>query len=69
MSLTEWRICHGYTLKDLAALLGITVSMVSQYESGARSPSPKTAKAMIELGIPEDVVVSILRERKRVSDA
>lgn len=55
-ALKEWREKLGLTKTKLAECMGVSKATVSLYETGDRSPSASTAKALIELGFsPEKI--------------
>jgi len=52
--LREWRIANDYTLREMAALTGLSDSMLSLAERGLRQLSPR-AKVTIARRLGEDV--------------
>lgn len=62
MNIKQIRLARGMTQKQLADLVDVSESMISQYESGKKSPSNET---LLKLGEALDCSVSdILDDRK-----
>lgn len=62
MNIRQIRLARGMTQKQLAELVDVSESMISQYESGKKSPSNET---LLKLGEALDCSVSdILDDRK-----
>ncbi|MGD7707256.1 helix-turn-helix domain-containing protein [Microlunatus sp. Y2014] len=52
-SLKAWRQANGATQRDVAALAGLSVTMVSRVEAGTRQLSPKGKIRLARaLGVP-----------------
>lgn len=46
------RMERGFSQSDLAQTVGITVTTISNYETGVKTPSPRTMKKLCEaLGV------------------
>jgi hypothetical protein len=59
LKLKQWRLRHGYTLKELAARTGLSFSYLSEIEKGKKYPKPeKLLQIANALGIPFDEIVS-----------
>lgn len=57
--LAEWRRKEGLTQADLAAKIGVSQAAISQWETGALTPSPLMIGQLSEvLGIPLGMLLS-----------
>lgn len=56
--LREERIKHGYTLKQIGSMIGVSEASVSLYETGKREPSNDTLKFLADLyGVSVDYLL------------
>lgn len=56
--LREERIKHGYTLKQIGSMIGVSEASVSLYETGKREPSNDTLKFLADLyGVTVDYLL------------
>ena len=56
--LREERIKHGYTLKQIGSMIGVSEASVSLYETGKREPSNDTLKFLADLyGVTVDYIL------------
>ena len=56
--LREERIKHGYTLKQIGSMIGVSEASVSLYETGKREPSNDTLKFFADLyGVTVDYLL------------
>ena len=69
MSLKDIRLSKKLTQEELAKRSGIKQNGISRYESGTRTPSMKTAKALAKaLGCSIDELISDPEEKQPVSE-
>lgn len=66
--LREERIKHGYTLKQIGSMIGVSEASVSLYETGKREPSNDTLKFLADLyGVTVDYLLGREESPKEVT--
>ena len=62
--LLRWREAHGVSVRELAALTGVSISQISRYERGLRKPPALTRLQIARrLGVKVDEIFSVENER------
>jgi transcriptional regulator with XRE-family HTH domain len=59
-TLKAWRVAHGFTIEQAAAVLGLSRSGYYNIECGNRHPRPEALKRIVRItGVPIEVLAGV----------
>ena len=56
----DWRLAHGFSQQQAAALIGVSQVVYGRYENGLSHPRPAILRKVIKLtGVPIEVLAGV----------